>query len=67
MDGSVILHVIEAAGKNAIKAAGKDATTEVKANAVREKIAHLCTGLKQSSEAKKKSTVYEVGCTARGD
>jgi len=40
----------------AIKAAGKDATTEEKANAVREKIAPFCTGLKQSTDAKNQST-----------
>lgn len=42
--GSAILH--------AITAAGKDATTEEKASAVREKIAHLCTGLKQCENPK---------------
>jgi tryptophan synthase len=46
--GSAILHAIEAAGK--------DATTEEKANAVREKIAHLCTGLKQAADAKNQAT-----------
>jgi len=46
--GSAILHAIEATGK--------DATTEDKANAVREKIAPLCTGLKQSIDAKNQCT-----------
>lgn len=46
--GSAILH--------AISAAGKDATTEEKATAVREKIANLCTGLKQCEGAKNQAT-----------
>lgn len=46
--GSAILHAIEATGK--------DATTEIKANAVREMIANLCTGLKQSTDAKNQCT-----------
>jgi tryptophan synthase len=36
--------------------AGKDATTEEKATAVREKIANLCTGLKQCEGAKNQAT-----------
>lgn len=46
--GSAILHTIQACGK--------DATTEERATAVREKIAHLCTGLKQASDAKNQAT-----------
>lgn len=46
--GSAILH--------AISAAGKDATTEEKATAVREKISNLCTGLKQCEGAKNQAT-----------
>lgn len=46
--GSAILHAVEACGE--------DASTEEKASAVREKIAHLCTGLKQSSDAKNQAT-----------
>jgi tryptophan synthase, alpha subunit/tryptophan synthase, beta subunit len=46
--GSVIL--------NALEVVGKDATTEQKAEAVREKISHLCTGLKQAADAKNQAT-----------
>ena len=46
--GSAILHTIQACGK--------DATSEERATAVREKIAHLCTGLKQASDAKNQAT-----------
>ena len=46
--GSAILHAVEAAGK--------DASTEERATAVREKIAHLCTGLKQKDDAKNQAT-----------
>ena len=42
--GSAILHALDAAGK--------DASSEQKAEAVRVKIADLCTGLKQAADAK---------------
>jgi tryptophan synthase len=46
--GSAILH--------AVSSVGEDATTEQKAEAVRAKIADLCTGLKQSQDAKNQAT-----------
>jgi len=46
--GSAILHAVEAAGK--------DATTAERAEAVRVKIADLCTGLKQATDAKNQAT-----------
>lgn len=48
--------VVGSAILKAIEAAGDDATTEEKATAVREKIAHLCTGLKQSEGAKNQAS-----------
>lgn len=46
--GSAILHALDAAGK--------DASTEQKAEAVRVKIADLCTGLKQAADAKNQAS-----------
>lgn len=46
--GSAILHAVEAAGA--------DSTTEQKAEAVRAKIADLCTGLKQAADAKNQAS-----------
>jgi len=46
--GSAILHALDAAGE--------DATSDEKATAVKEKIAHLCTGLKQAKDAKNQAT-----------
>lgn len=55
--GSAILHSMDACGK--------DATTEEKATAVREKIAHLCTGLKQVEGAKNQATA--LGSIPKGN
>jgi hypothetical protein len=44
--------VIGSAILNALEAAGMDVTMEQKAEAVWEKIAHLCTGLNQAPDAK---------------
>lgn len=57
--GSAILHAIEAAGE--------DATTEQRAEAVREKIAHLCTGLKQKEGAKNQASSLGAVPTKIGD
>jgi len=46
--GSAILHALDAAGK--------DASSEQKAEAVRVKIADLCTGLKQAADAKNQAS-----------
>jgi tryptophan synthase len=49
--------VVGSAILNALDSCGPDATTEQRADAVRSKIAYLCTGLKQASDAKNQATI----------
>ena len=48
--------VVGSAIIRAMDTCGKDATTAEKASAVRDIISHLCTGLKQSADAKNQAT-----------
>jgi tryptophan synthase len=48
--------VVGSAILNAMEAAGKDATTEERAEAVRKSVAHLTTGVKQAEGAKNQAT-----------
>ncbi len=48
--------VVGSAILKAVDQLGKDASSEDKANAVREVISHLCTGLDQAADAKHQST-----------
>lgn len=49
--------VVGSAILKAMEAAGEDATTEERANAVREIVSHLTTGVKQAEGAKNQATV----------
>ena len=48
--------VVGSAILRALDAAGEDATTEERANAVRESVAHLASGCKQADDAKNQAT-----------